>query len=135
MKKQRIGDSDLVASAIGLGCMGMSEWYGPVNDQESTATITAALDRGLNFFDTADVYGNGHNESLVGKALKKVRHEVVLATKFGYLPNEGGLDGRPEYARKACDASLLRLATDYIDLYYLHRIDPRASGRNHWCHG
>ena len=135
MKTQRIGDSDLMASAIGLGCMGMSEWYGPVNDQESTATITTALDRGLNFFDTADVYGNGHNESLVGKALKKVRHEVVLATKFGYLPNEGGLDGRPEYARKACDASLLRLATDYIDLYYLHRIDPRASGRNHWCHG
>jgi len=126
MKTQRIGDSDLMASAIGLGCMGMSEWYGPVNDQESTATITAALDRGLNFFDTADVYGNGHNESLVGKALKKVRHEVVLATKFGYLPNEGGLDGRPEYARKACDASLLRLATDYIDLYYLHRIDPQV---------
>ena len=84
MKKQPLGDSDLTASAIGLGCMGMSEWYGPVNDQESLATIGAALDMGLNFFDTADVYGDGHNETLVGQALKTIRHEVVLATKFGY---------------------------------------------------
>lgn len=126
MKKQRLGDSELVASAIGLGCMGMSEWYGPVNDQESLATIGAALDMGLNFFDTADVYGDGHNETLVGQALKTIRHEVVLATKFGYLPGEGGLNGRPEYAKKACDASLSRLGTDYIDLYYLHRIDPQV---------
>jgi len=126
MKKQRLGDSDLIASAIGLGCMGMSEWYGPVNDQQSLATIGAALDMGLNFFDTADVYGDGHNETLVGRVLKTVRHEVVLATKFGYLPGEGGLNGRPEYAKKACDASLSRLGTDYIDLYYLHRIDPQV---------
>lgn len=126
MKKQRLGDSDLVATAIGLGCMGMSEWYGPVNDQQSLETISAALDMGLNFFDTADVYGDGHNETLVGQALKAIRHDVVLATKFGYLPGEGGLNGRPEYAKKACDASLSRLGTDYIDLYYLHRIDPQV---------
>ena len=126
MKKQQIGNSDLMASSMGLGCMGMSEWYGPVNDEESRATIQTALDMGLNFFDTADVYGNGHNETLVGKALGRVRHGVILATKFGYLPNEGGLNGRPDSAKKACDASLLRLGTDYIDIYYLHRIDPQV---------
>ncbi len=126
MKRQRIGNSDLTASKIGLGCMGMSEWYGPVDDEESQATIKTALDMGLNFFDTADVYGNGHNETLVGSALKGIRHEVVLATKFGFLPGEAGLNGRPEYLKKACDASLLRLGTDYIDLYYLHRIDPEV---------
>jgi aryl-alcohol dehydrogenase-like predicted oxidoreductase len=126
MKRQRIGNSDLIASKIGLGCMGMSEWYGPVDDEESQATIKTALDMGLNFFDTADVYGNGHNETLVGSALKGIRHEVVLATKFGFLPSEAGLNGRPEYVKKACDASLLRLGTDYIDLYYLHRIDPEV---------
>lgn len=124
MKKQQIGNSTLMASSLGLGCMGMSEWYGPTNDEESVATINKALDMGLNFFDTADVYGDGHNETLVGGALKSIRQDVILATKFGYLPGEGGLNGRPEYARKACDASLLRLGTDYIDLYYLHRIDP-----------
>ncbi|MBU1012978.1 MAG: aldo/keto reductase [Bacteroidetes bacterium] len=126
MKKQKLGNSDLMASAIGLGCMGMSEWYGPTNDEESIATIKLALEMGLNFFDTADVYGNGHNETFVGKALKKVRHKVIIATKFGFLPSEGGLNGRPEYVKKACDASLLRLGTDYIDLYYLHRIDPNV---------
>jgi aryl-alcohol dehydrogenase-like predicted oxidoreductase len=126
MKKQRIGNSELIASEIGLGCMGMSEWYGPINDEESQATIKAALDMGLNFFDTADVYGNGHNEILVGSVLKNIRHEVILATKFGFLPSEAGLNGRPEYVKKACDASLLRLGTDYIDLYYLHRIDPEV---------
>ena len=126
MKKQRIGNSDLFASKIGLGCMGMSEWYGPINDKESQATIQTALDLGLNFFDTADVYGNGHNETLVGSVLKSIRHEVILATKFGFLPSESGLNGRPEYVKKACDASLLRLGTDYIDLYYLHRIDPQV---------
>jgi len=126
MKKQRIGTSDLIASKIGLGCMGMSEWYGPINDKESQATINTALDMGLNFFDTADVYGNGHNESLIGNALKNIRQEVILATKFGFLPSESGLNGRPEYVKQACDASLSRLGTDYIDLYYLHRIDPKV---------
>jgi aryl-alcohol dehydrogenase-like predicted oxidoreductase len=126
MEKQRIGNSDLIASEIGLGCMGMSEWYGPINDEESRATIKAAFDMGLNFFDTADVYGNGHNETLVGGALKSIRQEVILATKFGYLLSESGINGRPDYVKKACDASLLRLGTDYIDLYYLHRIDPEV---------
>ena len=126
MKHLQIGNSELIASEFGLGCMGMSEWYGPTNDDESTATIKTALDMGLNFFDTADVYGNGHNELLLGKALKGVRQHVVVATKFGFLPAESGLNGRPEYVRKACDASLLRLGTDYIDLYYLHRIDPQV---------
>jgi aryl-alcohol dehydrogenase-like predicted oxidoreductase len=126
MNKRQLGKSELLASSIGLGCMGMSEWYGPVNDAESRATIKKARDMGLNFFDTADVYGNGHNETLVGDALKNIRQEIILATKFGFLPNEAGLNGRPEYVRKACDASLSRLGTDYIDLYYLHRIDPEV---------
>ncbi len=126
MRKQKIGNSDLVASSIGLGCMGMSEWYGPTNDEESQATIQSAFDRGLNFFDTADVYGNGHNETLLGKATRKIRQQLILATKFGFLPSETGLNGRPEYVKKACDASLSRLGTDYIDLYYLHRIDPQV---------
>jgi len=126
IKKQKLGNSDLMATVIGLGCMGMSEWYGPTNDEEANATIILAIEMGLNFFDTADVYGNGHNETFVGKALKKVRQKVILATKFGFLPSEGGLNGRPEYVKKACDASLLRLGTDFIDLYYLHRIDPNV---------
>lgn len=121
-----MGNSELLASGIGLGCMGMSEWYGPTNDEESLATISSALDMGVNLLDTADVYGNGHNETLLGKAVGKTRHEVILATKFGFLPNEAGLNGRPEYVKEACDASLSRLGTDYIDLYYLHRIDPQV---------
>ena len=124
MIKHKFGNSDLNASILGLGCMGMSEWYGPTNDEESIATIHAALDNGINFFDTADVYGNGHNEILVGKALKERRNEAIIATKFGFLPNEAGISGRPEYAKSACDASLKRLGVDSIDLYYLHRIDP-----------
>lgn len=126
MDKQRLGASDLMASVIGLGCMGMSEWYGPTDDDESQATIRSALDLGVNFFDTADVYGNGHNESLLGKAVKKRRNDIVLATKFGFLPGEQGLNGRPEYVKQACEASLSRLGTDHIDLYYLHRIDPKV---------
>ncbi|MDH3901720.1 MAG: aldo/keto reductase [Xanthomonadales bacterium] len=126
MRKQKLGNSDLLASSIGLGCMGMSEWYGPTNDEESRATIKRAFGMGLNFFDTADVYGNGHNESLLGSAVREFRQDVILATKFGFLANESGLNGRPEYVKKACDASLTRLGTDYIDLYYLHRIDPEV---------
>lgn len=126
MIKQKFGNSDLNVSVLGLGCMGMSEWYGPTNDEESTATIHAALDNGINFFDTADVYGNGHNEILLGKALKSRRNEAVIATKFGFLPNEAGISGRPEYAKQACDASLKRLGLDSIDLYYLHRVDPKV---------
>lgn len=124
MIKRKLGSSDLNASVLGLGCMGMSEWYGPTNDEESSATIHAALNNGINFFDTADVYGNGHNEILVGKALKERRNEAIIATKFGFLPHEAGISGRPEYVKKACDASLKRLGIDSIDLYYLHRIDP-----------
>jgi len=126
VEKQKLGNSELRASELGLGCMGMSEWYGPTDDRESVATIHAAFDDGLNFFDTADVYGNGHNETLLGGAVRKFRHQAVIATKFGFLPDESGLDGRPEYVREACDASLSRLGTDYIDLYYLHRIDPKV---------
>jgi len=126
MRKQKMGNSDLLASSLGLGCMGMSEWYGPTNDEESRATIKRAFEMGLNFFDTADVYGNGHNETLLGSAVREIRQDVILATKFGFLPNEAGLNGRPEYVKKACDASLTRLGTDYIDLYYLHRIDPQV---------
>jgi len=126
MRKQKMGNSGLMASPLGLGCMGMSEWYGPTNDKESRATIKLAFERGLNFFDTADVYGNGHNETLLGSAVREFRQDVILATKFGFLPNEAGLNGRPEYVKKACDASLTRLGTDYIDLYYLHRIDPEV---------
>ncbi len=126
MKTRKFGNSDLMVSSIGLGCMGMSEWYGPTDDEESRDTIKAAFDMGLNFFDTADVYGNGHNETLLGKAVKGIRRQVVLATKFGFLPNEAGLNAHPDYVKKACDASLSRLGTDYIDLYYLHRIDPQV---------
>ena len=125
MRIRKFGNSDLTVSSIGLGCMGMSEWYGPTDDEESRATIKAAFDMGLNFFDTADVYGNGHNETLLGDAVKRIRREVVIATKFGFLPNEAGLNAHPDYVKQACDASLSRLATDYIDLYYLHRIDPQ----------
>lgn len=91
MKKQKLGKSDLIASRIGLGCMGMSKWYGKPNDQESLLTLQTALDMGINFFDTADVYGNGHNEIFVGNALREVRKDLILATKFGFLPNENGI--------------------------------------------
>ena len=127
MRHRKLGHSPLTVSAIGLGCMGMSEFYGPRNEEESVATIHLALDRGVNFLDTADLYGTGHNEELVGRAIKGRRSEIVLATKFGNVRGPGGsflgINGRPEYVRKACEASLRRLNVETIDLYYQHRVD------------
>ncbi len=130
MKNRIIGNSGLEVFPIGLGTMGMSEFYGPTNEQQSIATINKALEVGVNFFDTADMYGSGHNEQLLGKALKGKFENVVLATKFGILrgPNGErlGVSGKPEYVKQACEASLKRLGTDVIDLYYLHRVDPQT---------
>ena len=127
MRHRKLGHSSLTVSAAGLGCMGMSEFYGPRNEEESIATIHLALDKGVNFLDTADMYGIGHNEELVGKAIEGRRHELVLATKFGNVRGADGsfqgINGRPEYVRAACDASLRRLMVDSIDLYYQHRVD------------
>ena len=127
MQFRNIGHSTLKVSALGLGCMGMSEFYGPQREDESVATIHRALDLGVNFLDTADAYGRGDNEKLVGRAIKGRRDQVVLATKFGNVRDEGGrflgINGRPEYVRQACVASLQRLQVDTIDLYYQHRVD------------
>jgi aryl-alcohol dehydrogenase-like predicted oxidoreductase len=127
MKKRRLGAGGPEVSAIGLGCMGMSEFYGATDEQESIATIHHALDRGVTFLDTADMYGSGANEELVGKAIRGRRGEVYLATKFGNVrgPNGefGGVRGDPDYVRQACDASLKRLGVEQIDLYYQHRVD------------
>ncbi len=122
--------SDLEVSVLGLGCMGMSEFYGPGDDTESIAVIHRALELGVNFLDTADMYGYGHNEELVGRAMQGKRDQFVLATKFSIMrgPNGEflGVNGRPEYVREACDASLKRLGVDVIDLYYQHRVDPEV---------
>jgi len=129
MKKRILGSSGLEVSAIGLGCWGMSGAYGAGARKESIETIHEAVDHGINFIDTADIYGNGHNELLVGEALKYLRHNIILATKFGFIGGENEtlrVNGRPDYVSKACDASLKRLGTDFIDLYYLHRLDKNV---------
>ena len=124
---RRLGHSTLDVSAIGLGCMGLSGVYGPADDTESIALVQRAIDLGVNHLDSSDMYGWGHNETLIGKALEGRRERVVLATKFGQVQNPGGpniVNGRPEYVVQACDASLKRLGVDVIDLYYQHRVDP-----------
>ena len=130
MQQRPLGTQGLSVSAIGLGCMGMSEFYGPLNERESIATLHRALELGVTFLDTADMYGVGENERLLGKALSGKWDRVVLATKFGVVRSpEGifmGVNGRPEYVRAACEASLKRLGTDRIDLYYQHRVDPET---------
>ena len=134
MKTRMLGQG-LEVSAIGLGCMGMSQSYGPGDEAESLATIDRALELGINLLDTADVYGNGANEELVGRAIAGRADQFILATKFGNTrgPNgPGEVNGRPEYVRSACDASLARLGVDHIDLYYQHRVDPSVPIEDTW---
>src|ERR1700684_190075 len=131
MKKVKLGSQGAVVSRMGLGCMGMSDFYGERNDEESAATILRALDLGVTFLDTADTYGIGDNEELIGRTIRGRRDEVFLATKFANIrtkaePDRGSLSGKPEYVRQACDASLKRLGVDHIDLYYQHRVDPET---------
>ena len=129
MSIKKLGSQGITASPLGLGCMGMSEFYGATNDTESLQTLNRAIELGITFWDTADAYGPHTNETLVGKALKGRRNKITLATKFGIVrdpanPQARSLSGKPDYVHSACDASLKRLDTDVIDLYYLHRVDP-----------
>ena len=130
MERRNLGSEGLVVSELGLGCMGMSEFYGTGDEDESIATIHRAIELGITFLDTADMYGPFTNEKLVGKAIEGRRDEVVLATKFGNVRGEDGsfrgVSGKPDYVREACDASLSRLGVDHIDLYYQHRVDPET---------
>jgi aryl-alcohol dehydrogenase-like predicted oxidoreductase len=131
MQYRRLGKSSLIVSALGLGCMGMSEFYGAPEEAESIATLHQAIDRGITFFDTADVYGIGRNEELLWRALAKRRNEIIIATKFGIVrdpanPSVRGISGRPDYVRICCEASLKRLKVSVIDLYYQHRVDTET---------
>ena len=131
MQRRKLGTQGLVVSAMGLGCMGMSEFYGKRNEAESIETIRRALELGIDFLDTAEIYGPFANEELVGRAIKGKREKVVIATKFGIMrkpddPNYWALDSRPERVRASCEGSLKRLGVDFIDLYYQHRVDPKV---------
>jgi aryl-alcohol dehydrogenase-like predicted oxidoreductase len=131
MNRTKLGSSGLEVSLMGLGCLGMSDFYGSRDDAESIATIDHALNIGVTFLDTSDMYGIGENEELIGRAIRSRRNEVQLATKFGILRDSNGkivgVNGRPEYVKSACEQSLRRLGTDVIDLYYLHRVDPNTA--------
>ena len=130
MDQRKLGTQGLVVSAMGLGCMGMSEFYGHADEQQSIATIHRSLELGINFLDTSDMYGRGHNEKLLGKAVAGRRSEFVIATKFGVLRGDDGsftgVSGRPDYVRTACEGSLQRLGVDHVDLYYQHRVDKEV---------